>query len=518
LRHLYLASRGFAAALAILATACAPVSAPPAAPAPEVGLPPIPAVDGPLAIRVVHPTPSTPRPNVDSTLIYGSVGTGTASLRVNGQPVTVEPNGAFLAFLPTPPDGTYNLTAEARGRTVTETRSYRAPPTAAVTPSPAAGLVEFAEPRAGVISGGSDTLRTGSDVAIGRTSPTGTFRWFLPRGARVVATGQQGQMVRVRLDTATAWFPAADLNLQEGAAATGRTPLAGARVIPAGEWIDVRIPAGGAPFHIRPEAERLVLTIYGRTPPAGEQPSNDPLLSPVSWRDTGSAEAEIRLTRPLWGYKAFYSGDGDLVVRVRRPPAIDPARPLNGIRVVVDPGHPPAGATGPTGLTEAEANLSISLRLAEMLRARGAEVVMTRSTGEPLVSATDQAAELRARTQLAVDVDAHLFVSVHNNAFPEGVDPFRSHGTSTYHFHPFAAELARLLNEEIVRETRIRDLRHRQGNLAVVRPTWFPAALTESVFMPIPAQEAALRNPGFVERLAAAHVAGLERFLRSQAR
>jgi N-acetylmuramoyl-L-alanine amidase len=44
-----------------------------------------------------------------------------------------------------------------------------------------------------------------------------------------------------------------------------------------------------------------------------------------------------------------------------------------------------------------------------------------------------------------------------------------------------------------------------------------PTALTESLFMPIPEQEAALRNPEFVERLADAHVRGIEAFLRERA-
>ena len=135
-----------------------------------------------------------------------------------------------------------------------------------------------------------------------------------------------------------------------------------------------------------------------------------------------------------------------------------------------------------------------------------------------MVSATSQAAELGARTRFAVESDAHLLVSVHNNAFPEGVNPSRAEGTSTYHFHPFAGTLARLLNEEILAATRLRDLGHRVGNFAIVRPTWFPAVLTESVFMPVPQQEAALRDPGFLQRLAEAHAAGLERFVRTVAR
>jgi N-acetylmuramoyl-L-alanine amidase len=52
------------------------------------------------------------------------------------------------------------------------------------------------------------------------------------------------------------------------------------------------------------------------------------------------------------------------------------------------------------------------------------------------------------------------------------------------------------------------------GNLALVRPTWMPSVLTESLFMALPDQEAALRHPGFVRNLAEAHARGIERFLQ----
>src|SRR6185436_17122154 len=93
----------------------------------------------------------------------------------------------------------------------------------------------------------------------------------------------------------------------------------------------------------------------------------------------GATRLTVTLARWLWGYRAFYEADGTLVVKVRRPPAIDPAAPLRGIRIVVDPGHPPAGAIGPTGYHEKDANLAIAVRLAERLRAAGAEVTLTRS-------------------------------------------------------------------------------------------------------------------------------------------
>jgi N-acetylmuramoyl-L-alanine amidase len=116
---------------------------------------------------------------------------------------------------------------------------------------------------------------------------------------------------------------------------------------------------------------------------------------------------------------------------------------------------------------------------------------------------------------LAVRTDAQLLISIHNNAFAEGMNPFRTNGTSTYYFHPFSAPLARALDREIVAVTRITDLGAKRENLALARPTWMPSTLTESLYMPMPQQEAALQNPAFVQRLAAAHVAGIESFLRS---
>jgi N-acetylmuramoyl-L-alanine amidase len=472
---------------------------------------------------------------VDSTYVYGSVGTGRAALDINGTQVPVAPNGAFLAYLPLPADGRWVLTARGGGEPVRAEVAYAAPPqpaarpdtvpadsaqgdpvradTAAAPATPAAPAAPAFTPQTATVTGG-DTLATGSDVAVGRPTPTGTYRWFLPRGARVRVVERRGEQLRVQLDSATsAWFPANALALGGAAPAPagGAAPAARLTVAPAAEWVDLRFAVQGAPFLIQAAEDRLVLTLYGRSVPPGTSPAADSLLAGVAWRAAtpGRAEAEVRLARPLWGYKAFYEGDGTLVLRVRRPPVIDAAAPLRGVRITVDPGHPPAGATGPTGLTEAEANLAIGTRLAERLRAAGAEVLLTRTANVPV--------ELGARTDTAVAWDADLLVSVHNNAFGEGVNPFRNHSTAVYYFQPFSAALARELDREIVGVTRIPDLGARHSNLALARPTWMPSALTESLFMLIPEQEAALRNPEFLDRLADAHARGIEAFLRSRA-
>jgi N-acetylmuramoyl-L-alanine amidase len=269
--------------------------------------------------------------------------------------------------------------------------------------------------------------------------------------------------------------------------------------------------ARGAPFRVEATDGGLRLTVHGVTSGAAAPvaPGHPYVRGVATAPAADGVRYDVALAGAPWGYKAWYDANGDVVLRVRTPPAIDPANPLRGIRILVDPGHPPGGATGPTGLTEAEANLNISLPLAEKLRARGAEVHLTR-TGNVAVG-------LAERTAQAVRVDAHLLVSVHNNAFPEGVNPFRRHGTSTFYFHPFSAQLARALNREILEVTRIPDRGHNVSNLALVRPTWMPSTLTESLYMKIPEQEAALRDPAFVDRLAEAHVRGIEAFLRQRA-
>jgi hypothetical protein len=88
---------------------------------PETGLSPVPAVRGQLRISVVYPD-SLARVEVqDSCFSFGSVGDGTASLRINGAPPAGAPNGGWIAWILFPHDSIITLNLEAR----TETDSAR---------------------------------------------------------------------------------------------------------------------------------------------------------------------------------------------------------------------------------------------------------------------------------------------------------------------------------------------------------------------------------------------------------
>jgi N-acetylmuramoyl-L-alanine amidase len=231
----------------------------------------------------------------------------------------------------------------------------------------------------------------------------------------------------------------------------------------------------------------------------------------MSYAQPTADEVKITLTLSgrVWGYRTRWDGR-DLLLEVRRPPAIDPRRPLLGRTIVLDPGHPPIGARGPTGLWEPVATLAVAQQAKLLLERAGAHVLLTRSDSLPV--------DLFPRTRFAEMHDADVLVSIHANALPDGVNPFANNGTSVYYFHPRSAGLARALDRALVTEFGVRDLGMGRGDYALLRNPWMPSALTEGLFMMIPEQEVMLGSSGGQLQYARGIVKGIEDFLREMAR
>jgi hypothetical protein len=119
---------------------------------------------------------------------------------------------------------------------------------------------------------------------------------------------------------------------------------------------------------------------------------------------------------------------------------------------------------------------------------------------------------------MATASDAHLFVSVHFNAFPDGVNPFVNHGTVMLFYWDHSLDFARHLQREILAELGLPDRGVRFQDLAIARTSWMPAVLTESMYMMLPEQEAALRDPAVQQRIAAAHFRAMASFLTGERR
>jgi N-acetylmuramoyl-L-alanine amidase len=364
---------------------------------------------------------------------------------------------------------------------------------------------------------GADSLaQSDTDRVIkGRPIPGGTYKWLLIPGTVVRLTGWSGAFARVRLDEGLdVWVDSADTRLLPKGWAPPARVAGNAQVVAASGWVDLRIPMSSRPpFLVEQGDHSIALTLYGVTANTDiiNFAANDSLLKEVSWRQltAGRARYTLRLTSEPYGYLAFWDG-GAFVLRVRRPPVVNPHHPLEGLTIAVDPGHPPIGATGPTGLYEADAVLAVGEKVREMLEKRGAKVFMTRTTPAPV--------GLGDRPIMARRADANALVSIHLNALPDGVNPFRAQGTGAYFFHAQSEPLARALQNGMVNRMGLPNLGVYYDNLALARATWMPSVLCEGAFIMMPAQEAALRTSEFQAAYARGIVDGLENYFRSLAR
>ncbi|HEU4763683.1 MAG TPA: N-acetylmuramoyl-L-alanine amidase, partial [Gemmatimonadales bacterium] len=360
-----------------------------------------------------------------------------------------------------------------------------------------------------------DTAHAGTtdSLTVGREEPAGTYYWFFPTGTRAEVTARVNGQTRLRLANGVdAWVNTDDVQPLPAGLPPRAGEVGSARLVALPDRVDLRFPVSTrAPFRVDEDGRRLTLTLYGVRGNVNwiQYGGVDPLVEQVKW-DAPTADQvrfTVDLTRPVWGYRTRWDG-GDLVLEVRRPPVIDPARPLAGRKIVIDPGHPPLGAKGPTGFTEPEANLAVALKLRTLFEQAGATVLMTRTS--------DTAIDLYPRVRFADSVNAELLVSIHNNAFPDGVNPFLNAGTSSYYNQPRSLPWVRDVQLSLARELGIRDLGFGRGDLALVRPTWMPAILTEGMFLMIPEQENALRSPEGQARYARAVFEGTEEFLRER--
>lgn len=217
--------------------------------------------------------------------------------------------------------------------------------------------------------------------------------------------------------------------------------------------------------------------------------------------------------------------------------ASSPAQPdaPRDILIFVDPGHggydPGAvhtDAAGHIDLTEAEANLAIALRLADLLRDDGFEVVMARTIDSFAIPDASTPVELQHRVDMANAAGADLYVSIHNN----GSENPAQQGTEVYYCadRAFSAEnrrLATLVQEGLLRNLRAagydtvdRGVKNDAsiGHIAVLapynlaRPSAMPGVLGESLFVSNDADAAALRQDHIRDAIARGYFEGIRAY------
>ena len=197
-----------------------------------------------------------------------------------------------------------------------------------------------------------------------------------------------------------------------------------------------------------------------------------------------------------------------------KPQPMEPGQKKN-ITVVIDPGHGghDSGAVAEDKTTEKALNLRLAPRVVSMLRERGYNVIMTRSTDEFIA--------LSERAAIANRNDADIFVSIHFNsagsasaygievlyASENDVELKKDAGDQTL--------LAREVLNAVLKETGAnnRGIKNRP-ELAVLRRTNMTACLIEGGFMSNPGELEKLKSDSYLDKLANGIVKGIENYNR----
>jgi N-acetylmuramoyl-L-alanine amidase len=184
------------------------------------------------------------------------------------------------------------------------------------------------------------------------------------------------------------------------------------------------------------------------------------------------------------------------------------ARTLTGQVVTIDPGHggTDTGCVAADGLAEKDITLALGIRLAELLRAEGCRVRLTRET--------DERVPLYARCEASEGGTQDFFISLHCN----GDASPAARGAATYYFqrsHYYSEHGRRLAGYVGARlEAAGAPWLGRFGrNFGVLRETRAIAVQVEPLFLTSPDDQTLARRPEHVERLARALAGGLTDYL-----
>lgn len=188
---------------------------------------------------------------------------------------------------------------------------------------------------------------------------------------------------------------------------------------------------------------------------------------------------------------------------------------LTGKKIVLDPGHGgnvPGGTVSVSGKKEKDLNLEIAKRIKAKFEEAGATVVMTREDDTSLSDNWQE--DLDMRGQVAVDSEADMFISIHQNEFtdnPEATGPqvfFVKQGSIG---KKLAVCVQDMMNYRLKPETERIPL---EKDLVVLRPGKQPSCLVECGFLSNAEEDKLLQTEEYQDKLAQSIVDGAKLYAK----
>jgi N-acetylmuramoyl-L-alanine amidase len=182
---------------------------------------------------------------------------------------------------------------------------------------------------------------------------------------------------------------------------------------------------------------------------------------------------------------------------------------LEGRTIVIDAGHGgfDPGAVSKRGTKEAELNLYIAQKLQNLLEARGAVVIMTRTEQKALASTKRE--DMRKRIEILRESNADIAISIHLNKFKQpqyfGAQTFYMSGS--YEGELLAQNIQRQLIQILGRGNR-REIKPVKDFL-ILKAGNMPTALVECGFLSNPEEEQLLLSDRYQELIAWAILMGI---------
>ena len=184
--------------------------------------------------------------------------------------------------------------------------------------------------------------------------------------------------------------------------------------------------------------------------------------------------------------------------------------------VIVDAGHGgvDGGAVGVTGSVEKDINLSVALRMSDILKLCGVNCIMTREDDVILeregIDGSVKGKDIKSRVAVANENPDALFVSVHMNSYP--IEKYSGFQTFYSKNHPESRLLAESIQSSVrscLQPDNDREIKAASSAIYLLHNAHSPAVLAECGFLSNIAEEELLRDTAYQSAVAATICAGI---------